>query len=149
MLSLECKSFDDLTNKELYELLDLRQQVFVIEQQCIFADMDYKDQKAMHCLGKNEMGKIVAYTRLFDKDVYYKDFTSIGRVVSDTNARSKGYGRKIFAYSIEKIVEIYGSVSIKIGAQAYLEKFYESFGFKSINEDYIEDGIPHKIMVKL
>lgn len=148
MLNLECKPFVELSTEELYRIMWLRQEVFIVEQNCVFSDLDYKDQKAWHCMAKKSDGKIVAYTRLFDENDYYEGFLSIGRVVSDPAERKEGFGRKVFGYSVKKVSELFGNKPIKIGAQAYLEKFYESFGFKSINQDYIEDGIEHKLMVK-
>jgi ElaA protein len=147
-LRIICKSFAELSTTELYEILALRSEVFVVEQNCVFQDLDFKDQYAVHCLGFDEAGKLMAYTRLFDINEYYEGYFSIGRVVASPQGRGKGYGREIFGKSVELVQEFFGKSPIKIGAQAYLEKFYGSFGFKSINEDYIEDGIPHKIMVK-
>ncbi len=142
------KTFDQLSTSELYNILKLRSEVFVVEQNCVFLDLDDKDQIATHCFLTNFENEILAYTRLFDKNKYYKGFASIGRVVSSPNYRKDGYGKKIMKLSTEKISELFGDVSIKIGAQSYLEKFYNSLGFISINEDYIEDGIPHKIMIR-
>lgn len=146
-LRIECKPFTELNTAELYEILALRSEVFVVEQNCVFLDMDHKDQKALHLMGFNEANQLMAYTRLFDKNVYYDGYLSIGRVVASPSGRGKGYGRLIFGKSIIIIKELFDNYPIKIGAQAYLENFYGSFGFKSVNEDYIEDGIPHKIMV--
>ena len=148
MLNLECKPFGELSTEELYRIMWLRQEVFIVEQNCVFSDLDYKDQKAWHCMAKKSDGQIVAYTRLFDENDYYEGFLSIGRVVSIPTERKEGFGRKVFDFSVKKVNELFGNKPVKIGAQAYLEMFYESFGFKSINQDYIEDGIEHKLMVK-
>lgn len=147
-LRIECKAFTELSVDELYEILALRSEVFVVEQNCIFLDLDHKDQYALHLMGFNHKNQLTAYTRLFDESVYYQGFLSIGRVVASPKGRGEGYGREIFGKSVEKVQEVFGQKPIKIGAQAYLESFYASFGFESINEDYIEDGIPHKIMVR-
>lgn len=147
-LRIECKAFTELSVDELYEILALRSEVFVVEQNCVFLDLDYKDQKAMHFMGFDQKNQLMAYTRLFDEGVYYQGFLSIGRVVASPKGRGEGYGREIFGKSIQKSQELFGEKPIKIGAQAYLESFYASFGFQSIDEDYIEDGIPHKIMVR-
>lgn len=147
-LRIECKAFAELSVDELYEILALRSEVFVVEQNCIFLDLDYKDQKAKHLMGYDNNNQLMAYTRLFDDSVYYEGFLSIGRVVASPKGRGAGFGREIFGKSVEKIQELFGEKPIKIGAQAYLESFYASFGFESINEDYIEDGIPHKMMVR-
>ncbi|NBA85487.1 GNAT family N-acetyltransferase [Emticicia sp. CRIBPO] len=145
-LHFVCKSFQELSLQELYEVLALRQRVFIVEQNCPFLDADGKDQYAMHCLGYDEEGKITAYTRIFDENISYEGFLSIGRVVSDPDARGLGYGKQLMEYSIQKTLELFGPKTIKIGAQAYLEKFYNGFGFKSTGYDYVEDGIDHKIM---
>lgn len=146
-LSFVCKTFDEFSLQELYEVMVLRQKVFIVEQNCPFLDADGKDQLARHCLGFNEAGILVAYTRIFGENIAYDGFTSIGRVVSEPGARGLGYGRQLMDYSIKKTRELFGRKPVKIGAQAYLEKFYESFGFKSTGYDYLEDGIAHKIMV--
>ena len=148
-LRIECKAFSDLSVDELYEILALRSEVFVVEQNCIFLDLDHKDQKALHFMGFDQKNQLMAYTRLFNENVYYQGFLSIGRVVASPKGRGEGYGREIFGKSVEKVQELFGQKSIKIGAQAYLESFYASFGFESINEDYVEDGIPHKMMVRI
>jgi ElaA protein len=148
-LRIECKAFSDLSVDELYEILALRSEVFVVEQNCIFLDLDHKDQKALHFMGFDQKNQLMAYTRLFNESVYYQGFLSIGRVVASPKGRGEGYGREIFGKSVEKVQELFGQKSIKIGAQAYLESFYASFGFESINEDYVEDGIPHKMMVRI
>jgi ElaA protein len=147
-LRIECKAFTELSVDELYEILALRSEVFVVEQNCIFLDLDHKDQKAIHFMGYDQNNQLMAYTRLFDYGAYYEGFLSIGRVVASPKGRGEGNGRQIFGKSVVKVQELFGQKPIKIGAQAYLESFYASFGFESINEDYIEDGIPHKIMVR-
>jgi ElaA protein len=147
-LRLETKPFTALSTPQLYEILALRQSVFVVEQNCPFLDADGKDQTALHCLATDPNQNLMAYTRLFDVDDYYPGFASIGRVVSSPLARGKKYGQMIFQYSIDKIQELYGKVPIKIGAQSYLEAFYKSFGFEGIGENYVEDGIAHQIMVR-
>lgn len=147
-VKFKCIPFNALTINELYALLALRSEVFVVEQNCVFLDVDGKDEQALHCLGFDENNKLVSYTRLFDKDVYYEGFTSIGRVVSAPSARSRGIGRELMQQSIAYCKGFFGDVPIKIGAQKYLLKFYESFGFKTIGQDYLEDGIEHTIMVR-
>jgi ElaA protein len=143
MWHLETKTFENLTVTELYELLKLRQEVFIIEQNCLFNDIDGLDPQALHCLLKDENHTIKAYTRLFNSEIVYPGYNSIGRVLCAPEDRMHGLGRKIFAYSIEEIRKQYGSKTIKIGAQAYLEKFYSSFGFVQKGEQYLEDGIWH------
>ncbi len=147
-VTFKCIQFQDFSLQELYDALALRSEVFVVEQNCPFQDMDGKDQYAWHCLGKDENGKLVAYTRLFGKSQYYEGFTSIGRVVTSPTARGGGIGRILMQQSIDFCQQLFGNEPIKIGAQVYLLKFYESLGFQRIGEDYLEDGIPHTIMVR-
>jgi ElaA protein len=147
-MTFKCIPFDELTLNELYAIMQLRQEVFIVEQNCPFIDADGKDQKAWHCMGFDDENNLVAYTRLFDLSYYYEGFTSIGRVVTSAKVRRGGAGRVLMQQSIDYCNELFGNYPIKIGAQKYLEKFYESFGFKSTGEDYIEDGIPHTIMIR-
>ena len=146
MLSIKTKKFEELTINELYGLLQLRSEVFVVEQDCVYQDIDYKDQKALHILGfKND--KIVAYTRVFKSGDYFK-YASIGRVVVAENERKFKYGYDIMKASIKAILDNYNETTIKISAQTYLTKFYNNLGFKQIGEEYLEDGIPHIAMFK-
>ena len=140
-----CKSFEALTPQELYALLRLRSEVFVVEQNCVFQDMDDKDQKGVHVLGYD--GDIlVAYSRLLPAGVSYGEM-SIGRVLTDTGRRKEGFGIELMKQSIQSMYELYGQRPIKIGAQLYLKKFYEGFGFVQTSDVYLEDGIPHVEMV--
>ncbi|WP_341224666.1 GNAT family N-acetyltransferase [uncultured Arcticibacterium sp.] len=147
-MNWKCLMYSELTLDELYEILALRSKVFVVEQNCVYQDIDFKDQMALHILGKNEDGKLLAYTRLFDLNQYFDGFTAIGRVITHPEFRKYGFGGDLMQKSIEKCQEIYGNYPIKIGAQKYLTKFYGALGFKEIGEDYIEDGIPHCIMIR-
>ncbi len=140
--------FEALSLQELYEVLALRNEVFIVEQNCPFQDLDGKDQTAWHCLGFDDNQKLMAYTRLFEKSVYYDGFVSIGRVVTSPKARGGGIGKILMQKSIEYCQQLFGNEPIKIGAQVYLLKFYESLGFQSIGQDYLEDGIEHTIMVR-
>ncbi|MFT7250173.1 MAG: ElaA protein [Psychromonas sp.] len=144
----ELKKFNQLSNEELYELIALRSQVFVVEQNCVYQDLDFKDQEAFHLLGKNEGRKLIAYTRLFDINQYYEGYLAIGRVITHQDFRKYGYGIELMKKSIELCHTTFGQIEIKIGAQKYLCKFYSLLGFKEIGEDYIEDGIPHCIMIR-
>ncbi|UMB53033.1 GNAT family N-acetyltransferase [Lutibacter sp. A64] len=146
MLKIKAKSFNELTTIELYNLLQLRSKVFVVEQNCVYQDIDAKDQKALHILGfKNN--KIVAYTRIFKPGDYF-DKASIGRVVVAENERKYGYGHLIMEYSIKAIDNFFNEKIIKISAQKYLKEFYKSHNFIQIGEEYLEDNIPHIAMVK-
>ncbi len=140
------KSFQELTTVELYQILQLRSEVFVVEQDCVYQDIDFKDQKALHIIGfKND--KIVAYTRIFSPGDYFKN-ASIGRVVVQENERKYGYGHKVMTASIKAIKTYFNVDAITISAQKYLKKFYETHQFKQVGEEYLEDGIPHIRMDK-
>ncbi|WP_298537741.1 GNAT family N-acetyltransferase [uncultured Algibacter sp.] len=146
MLDVKVKSFEELTNQELYDILKLRSEVFVVEQDCVYQDMDAKDQKALHVLGfKNNI--VVGYTRVFKPGLYFKE-SSIGRVVVAKNERQHKYGYKLMEASIKALKSHYNQTTIKISAQCYLKQFYNNVGFKAIGEEYLEDGIPHIAMVK-
>ena len=140
------KNFNDLTPGELYAALQLRNEVFVVEQNCVFQDADDKDQGSYHLLGYYD-GKLVAYTRLVPPGHIY-DEPSIGRVVTSPSARGSGAGKELMKESIHQAYSLFGIKPIKIGAQLYLKKFYEGFGFKQVSASYLEDGIPHIYMIK-
>lgn len=140
------KTFDELSLEELYQILQLRSEVFVVEQDCIYQDIDGKDQKALHVLGVKE-GKVVAYTRCFDKGFYFEE-ASIGRVVVKESERKNTYGHLILKASILAIEERFKTKNIKLSAQQYLTDFYENHGFMQVGEGYLEDGIPHIAMIK-
>ncbi|MCI2229454.1 GNAT family N-acetyltransferase [Polaribacter sp. MSW13] len=135
------KSFSELNLSELYEILQLRSEVFVVEQDCVYQDIDFKDQKSLHVFGfKND--KIVAYTRIFKPGDYF-DNASIGRVVVAATERKYGYGHDLIKASIKAIKNHFKVDEITISAQKYLKKFYKSHNFIQIGEEYLEDGIPH------
>ena len=144
MLSWTLKKFDDLTPHELYAILQLRSEVFVVEQNCVYQDMDNKDLSAWLLMGWEE-GKLLAHTRLLPPGLSY-DEASIGRVVSSPSARGRGIGRELMIKSIETIYILYGHAPIRIGAQLYLQSFYASLGFLPEGEIYLEDNIQHIIM---
>tara|TARA_B110000908_G_scaffold115151_1_gene135020 strand:+ start:3039 stop:3482 length:444 start_codon:yes stop_codon:yes gene_type:complete len=141
MLDIYIKTFNELSINELYDLLQLRSEVFVVEQNCIYQDIDGKDKKSLHVIGKSN-NKVVAYTRIFKPGHYFNE-SSIGRVVVDKNERHLSYGSLIMEASITAIDNKFNSSHIKISAQVYLESFYNKLGFKSIGKTYLEDGIPH------
>ena len=147
MLTVSVKTFEAFSIDELYDVLQLRSEVFVVEQDCVYQDLDGKDRKALHVIGKDENRKIVAYTRLFDAGDYFEN-ASIGRVVVAKDARAFGYGHDIMKASIAAISTNYQTETIKISAQTYLRKFYNSHGFIQIGEEYLEDGIPHIAMIR-
>ena len=135
------KSFKELTTDELYNILQLRSEVFVVEQNCVYQDIDFKDQKALHVLGFKD-DKIVAYTRIFKPGNYFEN-SSIGRVVVKENERKFGYGHDVMKASINAIKNYFKEEKITISAQKYLTKFYETHGFNEVGNEYLEDGIPH------
>lgn len=147
MMIWTIKAFDELTVQELYDVLHLRNEVFVVEQQCAYQDLDYSDQKALHLMGRNAEGRLVAYTRLFGPGIKYPE-ASIGRVITSQLARGTGAGRQLMEKSIATVEAAYGKGPIKIGAQQYLHRFYTSLGFEQTSDTYMEDGIPHIEMVK-
>lgn len=140
------KAFKELSLDELYECLRLRSEVFISEQNCVYNDVDNKDQVAFHLTGV-ENGKTVAYARLFDQGKYF-DLASIGRVVVAQDSRSKAYGHELMKEAISGIKTLFGSQRIKISAQLYLKKFYESHGFVAVGDQYLEDDIPHIQMIR-
>jgi ElaA protein len=135
------KSFSELTTTELYKILQLRSEVFVVEQDCVYQDLDFKDQKSLHVFGfKND--NIIAYTRIFKPGDYF-DNASIGRVVVADTERKFGYGHDVIKASINAIKTHFNVDKITISAQKYLKYFYESHNFIQVGEEYLEDGIPH------
>lgn len=140
------KSFNELSLSEFHDIIQLRLDIFVVEQDCPYLDLDGKDQIAYHFFGRTGDGKTVAYTRLFGPDQYYKE-AAIGRVVVHKDYRKDGLGYELMSKSIHQIEKIYNTKTIKIGAQQYLIKFYESLGFVSTEDFYMEDGIPHVHMI--
>lgn len=136
-----CFRFDTLTNNQLYEILKLRSEIFVVEQQCIFLDMDDKDQQSYHVAGYID-DQLIAYSRLLPAGLSFAEI-SIGRVVAAKDARNTGAGRALMEKSIQYTKEVFGNQPIRIGAQLYLKKFYSSFGFKPVSDVYMEDGIEH------
>jgi ElaA protein len=140
------KPFDDLTAKELYDILKLRNEVFIVEQNCPYQDLDDKDLYAFHLMGMME-NKLLAYSRLLAPGISYSE-SSIGRVVSSPASRKTGMGKKLMKESILQIRNLFQTDTIRIGAQLYLQKFYESFGFIQDGDGYLEDNIPHIIMLR-
>ncbi|WP_443634600.1 GNAT family N-acetyltransferase [Candidatus Marifrigoribacter sp. Uisw_064] len=145
-MNITIKNFSELNIYELYDILQIRSEVFVVEQDCVYQDIDGKDQKALHIIGEKE-GKIIAYTRCFAPGDYFEN-ASIGRVVVEISQRKFKYGHDIMKASIEAIKNKYQTNTIKLSAQVYLTNFYESHGFKQVGEGYLEDGIPHIAMLK-
>ena len=140
------KYFDALTARETYDLLQLREEVFQIEQNCIYKDIDDKDRQCWHLLMYKD-DELVAYARLVPDKISYDGYVSIGRVVSKPIYRKEGYGRKVMEEAMQQMKKLFDNTPIKISAQAYLQNFYESFGFEKVSEPYMEDDIPHIAMI--
>lgn len=139
------KTFDELTLEEFHSILKLRIDIFVVEQNCPYPELDNKDQLAYHffCKDNNE---VIAYTRIFKPGDYYKE-AAFGRVVVHQNFRKQALGKELIFRTIEETYKLFNETPIKIGAQIYLNKFYKSFGFNQIGAEYLEDGIPHIYMI--
>ena len=140
-MTLEIKSFQQLTTNELYEVLQLRSEVFVVEQECVYQDIDGNDLNAIHFLGKQ--GKqVVAYARILKAGTYFKE-VAIGRVVVQQAARKKGWAQKIMIAALKYVKDEMQETKVTLSAQTYLIQFYESLGFKTVGAEYLEDGISH------
>lgn len=148
MCHFKCKSFSELTIDELYDIMALRQEVFIVEQACPYLDADGKDQQAFHLMGFDKDEKLISYARIAPKGVPYENYISISRIVSSPSVRGKGVGKKLIIESLNTIEKLFNSQAIKISAQCYLIKFYNSFGFETIGEEYLEDNIPHIAMIR-
>ena len=142
----ELKKFNELSVEELYDILKLRSEVFVVEQNCVFLDMDDRDQLSYHLQGRVE-NKLIAYVRILPPGLAY-DEPSIGRVVSSPSYRRKGAGKELMKTAIKETLQLYGNHAIMIGAQLYLKGFYESLGFVVYSEIYLEDDIQHIKMIR-
>jgi len=142
------KQFEALTPYELYDIIKLRNEVFVVEQNCVFQDADGMDPFCYHLMGYEE-DVLVVYTRLVPPGVAYPGYASIGRVVSSPKVRRRGLGKLLMEKSIEETERLFKNIPIKIGAQLYLNRFYSSLGFANTGAVYLEDGIKHIHMVKI
>ena len=146
MLVFYYKYFEELSNEELHDIFALRSEVFVVEQDCVYQDIDGKDLKSIHVLGIIE-GKIVAYARILDQGVSYDNYSSIGRIVVSTHYRNQKLGHQLVDFAIKATQKEYDKATIRISAQAHLEQFYNHHQFEATGEAYLEDGIPHIGMV--
>ncbi len=142
-----CKSFEKLTNEELYKIIQLRIEVFAIEQNIVYQDCDNKDFESYHFTGCLK-DQLIAYTRIIPPNVSYPEAASIGRVVTSPAIRGQLIGRQLFAKSLEQLYNLFGNVTVILSAQLYLVKFYETFSFLPQGNSYIEDNIPHISMIK-
>jgi len=141
-------SFEALSKQQLYQLLKLRQEVFVVEQECAYLDLDNVDQHAIHCLGLTDSA-LIAYARIIPPGKLYTEASSVGRVIAIKEFRNSGLGRKLMQLSMDYCFQNFSGYPIKISAQCYLEKFYESLHFSPLGEPYLLDGIPHREMISL
>lgn len=139
--------FAALAVDDLYDLLALRSRVFVVEQNCAFLDPDGADRESAHLLWRDDAGVLVAGLRVVDPGIKYAE-PSIGRVVTAPERRGTGLGRTLMAEGLRRCVETWPGQGVRIGAQARLEGFYREFGFVAVCEGYLEDGIPHLIMLR-
>lgn len=140
------KHFEELTTLELYKILQLRSEVFVVEQNCVYQDIDDKDTVGHHLMCfKNE--ELLAYARVLKPGISYTDYSSIGRVCAKQTHRQLGLGKELMLQAILHCQELYPEAKIKISAQSYLLKFYTELGFEAIGEEYLEDDIPHRAMI--
>lgn len=138
--------FGELSPHDLHDVLRLRQEVFVVEQNCVFREIDGRDPLALHVLGRRD-GRLVAYARVFAPGVIGEE-ASIGRVLTEASARGAGLGRAVVAEAMRTIERIAPRAPIRLAAQLHLERFYQSFGFVGIGEKYVDDGIVHLDMVR-
>ena len=143
-MKIVVKTFKELSVEEIYQILRIRSEVFVIEQKCIYQDIDGKDEKAIHMMGKNNK-EIIAYTRILDRGEYY-DLPSISRVVVTKKNRGKERGKRIMEESIKYINKNLKEKTIVLAAQKHLENFYRELGFIPEGKEYLEDEIPHQKM---
>lgn len=145
IMSWKIKSFNELSTHELYEILQVRTRVFVVEQECAYLEVDGKDLHSYH-LYKEVNGEVAAYARLLPAGVSYEE-PSIGRVLVKEEYRRKGFAGELVKRGLAFIHAEWGEQTVKIQAQEYLREFYGSFGFRAITETYLEDGIPHIDMI--
>jgi ElaA protein len=161
-LKFKCVHFSELTTYELYSIMALRQEVFVVEQNCPYLDADGKDLDGFHLLGYADLSEngiytegssaddfsgLLAYTRLLPKGVAYDNYASIGRVINAPKVRRRGIGKVLMTESIRQMARLFPNDTVKIGAQSYLLNFYGDLGFISTGDEYLEDDIPHTAMI--
>lgn len=145
-MDIQIRTFSELNTSQLYKILQIRAAVFIVEQDCVYQDIDGKDLIALHVLAY-EQNQLVAYTRIFKAGDYAQN-ASIGRVLVSIDHRKRAYGKAIMKASIAAIETHFNSTLIEISAQTYLLNFYESLGFRPEGESYLEDGIPHIKMLR-
>jgi len=150
MIKWQWSSFENLSTLDLYEIMKVRQEVFVVEQDCVYQDSDDLDKTAWHLVGwkaGSDGRKVVAYLRVVWPGEKFKE-PSIGRVLTVLSERGTGLGKALTSEALKRISTEYPGASIRISAQKYLERFYSDFAFKTVSEPYDEDGIPHIEMIR-
>ena len=149
MIRYKCIKYNNLTLDELYTAMKLRQEVFVVEQNCSYVDADGRDQLSYHVMGMNESGKLVSYTRICPPGVVYEGYVSIGRVAIDKLGRGTGEGYKLMEATLRFCNDLFPNIPNKISAQEYLRNFYQNIGYVIVGKGYLEDDIPHIAMIRL
>lgn len=145
-IKFKCKKFTELSLFEFHDIMKMRQEVFIVEQNCPYLDCDGKDPQGSHAyIHRNH--EILAYARLLPKGISYSDYCSIGRVITTEKERNTGLGRQLMEYCIEQCKKLYPGSDIKISAQSYILDFYSSLGFRITGDLYLEDDIPHQAMI--
>jgi ElaA protein len=147
MVTYSCLHFRELNLEQLYDILKLRQEVFVVEQNCPYLDADGLDPQCFHLMGRDGKGRLAAYVRLVPEGIVYPGYAAFGRVATSSLYRGKGHGRALMDQTMIWMARLFPNVPVKISAQKYLTRFYESYGFRIYGEEYLEDGIPHVAMV--
>lgn len=148
-MDFQCYSFDQLSLELLYAIMALRQEVFIVEQDCPYLDADGRDQAAHHLLGRSPEGRLMAYARLLPPGLVYAQYAAISRVVVSPDGRAKGLGRELMQQAIIWADRLYDRPDLKLSAQSHLTDFYKSLGFFTTGEPYLEDGIPHVAMIRI
>ncbi|MFZ6875601.1 GNAT family N-acetyltransferase [Undibacterium sp. Di27W] len=147
-LQWQCASFSELSNLQLHAIYQARAAVFVIEQNCVYQDVDGKDPLSHHLTAWTPDGEVAAYLRIVPAGISFAE-ASLGRVISTSDWRGTGVGKALITRGIQALHALHPAAPIRIGAQAYLEKFYGSFGFETVSDIYLEDDIPHVEMLLL
>jgi ElaA protein len=147
-MNWQCKTFSSLTTNELYDILSLRVEVFVVEQTCYYQDLDGRDKhpETLHlcCYQNNEL---VGYLRILAPNVSYEGYASLGRVVTSDKARGQGLGHQLVERALPLVKEYFAGFDCKISAQSHLTAYYEKHGFYTVGDEYLEDDIPHISMI--
>lgn len=145
-ITWQCNHFDALTTLQLHDIFQARQSVFIVEQHCAYPDIDYLDINAWHVIGL-DMNTVAGYARILPPGLKYPE-ASIGRILTTSPYRGHSIGKLLLTYAIAETERLFNGMPIKIGAQEYLKRFYERFGFKDLNQPFLEDGMPHLLMLK-